>query len=367
MTKKASKKTGTRKRGRKPYPVMSFENALPLATGIMTHASGHPIKRLTLSEKMKLAPNATGTRLLITTSSKYGLTQGNHNSEELKLTEEGKFAVGPGTSEARQRLARFRLAIQSTEEFNKLYERFAGSNLPAPEVMADVLEHLDEGDRSACVNIFVENAAFVGVLATKDGAEHLFHFDEVADTPDGPTDNPDDGLADEAPEDSDLSNVCFVVCPIGAEGSEERRHSDMMLNAFIERAVPKGMSVVRADKISKPGMISSQIIDYILNSALVVADLSYHNPNVFYELALRHVTGKPTVHLMRNSDKIPFDIGNFRTIVLDLEDRYSLVSKIDTYRAEISNQITSVLEAGESSDNPILTFCPGAEFKYEKG
>lgn len=47
--------------------------------------------------------------------------------------------------------------------------------------------------------------------------------------------------------------------------------------------------VIRADNIGKPGMITNQIIDYIMNAAFVVCDLSYHNPNVFYELALRHV------------------------------------------------------------------------------
>ena len=61
-------------------------------------------------------------------------------------------------------------------------------------------------------------------------------------------------------------------------------------------------------------MISKQIIEYILRSRLVIADLSYNNPNVFNELCLRHATGKPTVHVIKKGDKIPFDVGNFRTI-----------------------------------------------------
>ena len=93
---------------------------------------------------------------------------------------------------------------------------------------------------------------------------------------------------------------------------EHRRHSDTVLNQYVRRALEEQkLNVVRADEIAETGMISKQIIDYILNSCLVIADLSYSNPNVFYELCLRHVTGKPTVHIIRKGDKIPFDVGNF--------------------------------------------------------
>ena len=109
-------------------------------------------------------------------------------------------------------------------------------------------------------------------------------------------------------------------------------------------------------------MISGQVIEYILKSRLVVADLSFHNPNVFYELCLRHVTGRPTVHIIRKGDKIPFDIGNFRTIEIAMDDKYHLVAELDVYRAEIANQARQVLASDHSRDNPILAFCPNARF-----
>ena len=48
-------------------------------------------------------------------------------------------------------------------------------------------------------------------------------------------------------------------------------------------------------------MISRQIIEHIMHARLVIADLSFHNPTVFYELALRHMTGKPTIQVIRAS------------------------------------------------------------------
>jgi hypothetical protein len=127
------------------------------------------------------------------------------------------------------------------------------------------------------------------------------------------------------------------------------------------------LNVVRADEIAEPGMISKQIIEYILKSRLVIADLSFNNPNVFYELCLRHVTGKPTVHIIKKGDKIPFDVGNFRTITIALDDVHETIAEIDTHRAEIANHVRQALNSGQSKDNPILTFYPKARFTTDEG
>ena len=148
-----------------------------------------------------------------------------------------------------------------------------------------------------------------------------------------------------------------------ADAVEHRRHSDTVLNQYVRRALEEQkLNVVRADEIAETGMNSKQIIDYILNSCLVIADLSYSNPNVFYELCLRHVTGKPTVHIIRKGDKIPFDVGNFRTITIALDDVHEAIAEIDTHRAEISNFVRQAVSTGQSKDNPILTFYPNATF-----
>jgi hypothetical protein len=95
--------------------------------------------------------------------------------------------------------------------------------------------------------------------------------------------------------------TCFVIGPIGASGSPEREHANTFLqyivkpcNAFAEfdYADP-----VRADQIAAPGQITTQIIEHLLHDDLVIADLTGHNPNVFYELSLRHAIAKPVVQM----------------------------------------------------------------------
>jgi hypothetical protein len=70
---------------------------------------------------------------------------------------------------------------------------------------------------------------------------------------------------------------------------------------------------VRADKIAHPGEITEQIFRLLRDADVVIADLTGGNPNVMYELGLRHTRDKITVQLGEN-ERLPFDINTIRTI-----------------------------------------------------
>jgi hypothetical protein len=76
---------------------------------------------------------------------------------------------------------------------------------------------------------------------------------------------------------------------------------------------------IRADHITQPGMITTQVFTRLWVDDLVVADLTGSNPNVFYELAVRHIRRKPFVHLIQAGAKIPFDVAPNRTIEFDFD------------------------------------------------
>ena len=82
-----------------------------------------------------------------------------------------------------------------------------------------------------------------------------------------------------------LQNNCFVICPIGEPKTEIRIRSDkvykFIINPVIEKLDGYDLKVIRADKISSPGVITDQIIQHLLEDILVIADLSDSNPNVF--------------------------------------------------------------------------------------
>src|SRR3954468_655555 len=133
--------------------------------------------------------------------------------------------------------------------------------------------------------------------------------------------------------------TCFVISPIGDDDSEIRKRSDLLLNYIVRPAAePHHLTVIRSDEIVEPGMISSQVIEHMLRDAIVVADLTDHNANVFYELALRHSFHKPVIQLIMSGQQIPFYGAPLRTI------QYGM-SVPDTFRAmeQLRQQIGSAL------------------------
>ncbi|MEO0500830.1 MAG: hypothetical protein AAF205_09785, partial [Pseudomonadota bacterium] len=93
--------------------------------------------------------------------------------------------------------------------------------------------------------------------------------------------------------------TCFVISPIGKADSDTRKRSDKLLKYVISPVLEnRGYHVERADKISEPGIITNQIVNKIVECDILVADLSELNPNVFYELAIRHGLKKPFIHII---------------------------------------------------------------------
>jgi hypothetical protein len=369
--RRAGKKRRTRKRRgpSTPFPPVTFSAVLPFAEAIQKHGAGQAIRRLTLFEKLERSPESSASRIIIGHCNRYGLIKGSYVSEFLELTELGAVATSPDSTSRERLAARFNLAIEAVPLFKHLYEKNKGNRLPSPEVLRDSLAEMkvDPDHRNQCVDIFLENVKSLGILRAVAGAERVIPIDQALDevttlgTEPRPPKGSEQAEVSEVIEKSQKSwkNTCFVIAPIGDEGTEERKHSDMVLEALVRRALEHEWEVVRADQITTPGMISGQVIEYLLRSGLVIADLSFHNPNVFYELAIRHTVGRPTVHIVRKGDGIPFDLKDFRTITIDTTDKYELVAELDTYRAEIANHVRQASAEEADTSNPVRTFAKG--------
>lgn len=254
-------------------------------------------------------------------------------------------------------------------QFKLLYEQYRGKKLPSHEVMKDTLRqaNLDIENEQECLDTFVVNVKFLGLLQTIAGAETLVPVEQVVDeTPAGAgAASPAVGKTTEAKSASSSasktkwSRVCFYIAPIGDEGSEQRKHSDLFLGSLIEPALKEfDLEVVRADAIGEAGMITSQTLEHIMRSRMAIVDLSFHNPNAFYEMAVRHCCQLPVVQITRKQDRLPFDVNQVRTIVIDTSDIYSLVPKLETYRSEIASHVRAVLAGDQPASNPISVFFP---------
>lgn len=117
---------------------------------------------------------------------------------------------------------------------------------------------------------------------------------------------------------AEKTKKAFVISPIGQKGSDARKHADMVYNSVLLPAFSNSpYSLLRADGISKPSIITNDIVSAILGSDICVADLTGLNPNVFYELGIAHTAKRPTIHLASTSTTLPFDNIGYRAIIFD--------------------------------------------------
>lgn len=115
--------------------------------------------------------------------------------------------------------------------------------------------------------------------------------------------------------------TCFIVSPIGEEGSEIRKRADQLFKHIISPVCKDcDFKAVRVDQINQADSITQTIIDYLKKSELVIADMTGHNPNAFYEMGFRASTGRPMIHMKEKGEKIPFDIAGIRAFDYDLTD-----------------------------------------------
>lgn len=374
-----------RKRAQRPFPASPFEEALDFARTIYAFGSGQPVRRLSVFDHLGKSPESGPSRQLIINANKYGLIEGGYQADSLKITANALKVLESESAPREQAKARVKLAIEDIQPFADLYTRFMSNKLPARAALIDAAKDVGVADEMSeeCVDTFIVNLRFVGLLQTLSGAERIITIDHLLDslpsTPNRQTSASSTRAIYGQPEreiegrthailtteHAHFETTCFYVTPIGEDGSEQRKHADLFLGSLIEPALEQfGLKVIRADMIDKPGTITRQIIEYLLRSRLVIADLSFHNPNVFYELALRHAVRLPVVQLARVADRIPFDLNQIRTIRIDTSGLHEFVPKIDTYRSEIASQVRRALDDPDAVDNPITNYYPNLRVHF---
>lgn len=130
-----------------------------------------------------------------------------------------------------------------------------------------------------------------------------------------------------------------------------RAHADWVLKGMIIPVLQKhaAFEVKRADHDARPGLIDVHVIGDLLDADLVIADLSFANPNVFYEIGIRHMAQKPIIHLQRDNEKIPFDVSLYRAIRFS-RDKFDDFEKA---KCELGRQLEAVLTDGYQVENPV--------------
>ena len=119
-------------------------------------------------------------------------------------------------------------------------------------------------------------------------------------------------VSDETKNES-KQKTCFVIMPIADMDGYETGHFSRVYSHLIKPACEKaGYLPVRADDVGSSNYIIIDILHKILDSDLVLCDLSGRNPNVLYELGIRQAFNLPTVLIKDIKTNKIFDIQGLR-------------------------------------------------------
>lgn len=149
--------------------------------------------------------------------------------------------------------------------------------------------------------------------------------------------------------DPESKKFCFVLSPIGEPDSETRKRSNGYLREVLRPVAENDFhyQVERADHDKAPGVVTQAIVTKILEADLVIADLHGHNPNVMYEVAIRHATDRAAILMIEKGERLPFDISGLNTIQYDPS-----VDGLENWRDDLRRAITAV-ENGQLGSNPV--------------
>lgn len=132
----------------------------------------------------------------------------------------------------------------------------------------------------------------------------------------------------------DSKKICLFLVPIEKlepkikEFSDQVNEPELKIKAWYDQVyecIVKpasescGYETIRSDEL--PGTIETipqKISRHLRKDELVVADLTWLPPCVFYELGFRRACRKPAIQLIQKGEKIPFDVLHFPTIEVDL-------------------------------------------------
>jgi hypothetical protein len=149
----------------------------------------------------------------------------------------------------------------------------------------------------------------------------------------------------------------FIVRPFGTKsGIDFDRIEKELIRPAMEQA---GLTGGTTGEFLQQGNIRTDMFEQLLIADLVIADISIHNANVFYELGIRHALRDKRTFLIKSKDNkssendVPFDLKTDRYLAYDAKNPSGAM---DILSAALKLTLDS-----QKSDSPVYQLLPGLE------
>jgi len=144
---------------------------------------------------------------------------------------------------------------------------------------------------------------------------------------------------------------CFVIMPFSRTKSCTKEEWTGIFKGIIKPAVEEsGLGYVCERSVAERQNIIKGILESV-NQANVVADLTDNNPNVFYELGVRHTLANRTILIAQGEKDIPFDLKPYPTTFYSKS-----LTNIEEFKNDIQKKLVDIETNPERSDNPVSDF-----------
>jgi tetratricopeptide (TPR) repeat protein len=157
--------------------------------------------------------------------------------------------------------------------------------------------------------------------------------------------------------------LCFVDMPFGQKPDLKSGvvvDFDQIYNEAIKPAIEAcGLGALRGDEERTGGIIHGAMFARLLLAEFVVADLTLANPNVFYELGIRHAA-KPftTVPIFANVSALPFDVALVRAVGYELKKGKLTKAAAKKLKSQLSKRLSDAISGAATHDSPLFQLIP---------
>jgi len=162
-----------------------------------------------------------------------------------------------------------------------------------------------------------------------------------------------------------MKPLVFVAMPFGQRMDQSKSTTidfDFIYQEVIKPAAEKvDVDIIRSDEEIYGGIIHVTMFERLLLSEIVVADLTLGNPNVFYELGIRHAA-RPyaTIPIHYEKSELPFNVAPLRAISYGLaSDGRPDSVQAQALRDSLILRLKRAREASESADSPVFQLIDG--------
>ena len=144
--------------------------------------------------------------------------------------------------------------------------------------------------------------------------------------------------------------------PFGTKKANNKRYFidfDAIYNKAIKPAADElRIPIIRADEENDSGIIHTLMIERLVCTDIVIVDITNENPNVYYELGIRHCARPCTTILIYDkSTRPPFDIQPLRAIPYELEKGVISDSSAEALKNNLVNRIKGVINSEYKCDS----------------